>query len=109
MADYAKARALVLKHEGGCVNAPVDWCGKTGFSGSLDSDRALQKLMAADWLAGYEEFRRIEYSADSRQRLSLSDEIAECPAGRSLRRNFEIGSNNDPTQEGVARGWLSRT
>lgn len=135
MADYAKALALVLKHEGGYANDPVDrggetyrgvarrfhadWAGwkridglrgKPGFPNSLDSDNTLQKLVA--------EFYRKNYWApvqgDKLSDDALAQELFDTAVNMGVRRAVRffqealnlLNRNQKNYDDLVADGWL---
>lgn len=135
MASYKKALAVVLKHEGGYVDDPVDrggetyrgvarrfhpdWAGwrridtlrkKTGFPGSLDADKALQKAVA-------DFYRRHYWSPIQGDKLgddTLAQELLDTAVNMGVRRAARffqealnlLNRNQKNYADLIVDGWL---
>lgn len=135
MADYQKALALVLKHEGGYVNDPLDrggetyrgvarrfhpdWSGwkridglqgKSGFPDTLNSDTKLQQSLAAFYRKNYWSPIQGDKLGDDALAQELFDTAVNMGvrrASRFLQEALNLLNRNQSSYDDLAvDGWL---
>lgn len=135
MATFEAALAVVLKHEGGYVNDPVDrggetyrgvarrfhpqWSGwkridtlkkRAGFPGSLDSDSALQKSVAEFYRSNYWAPLKGDKLGDDALAQELFDTAVNMGVRRAVRFFQEalnlLNRNQKNYEDLVVDGWL---